>query len=86
VTECPNCAGTGFCPSCKGDGLVMAWYTVDVCRECQGIGQVHAGGHRVWCPGCGGSGKQLLYEELVQCLECVGDGSCIQCGGQGAHR
>ena len=30
---CPDCAGTGFCPVCKGNGLLLAEHVVDVCPE-----------------------------------------------------
>ncbi len=79
TTSCPNCAGTGFCPACKGDGLVMAWYSVSVCQECSGFGRTRS----EWCRDCGGSGRQLMYEELVECQECIGEGSCVQCEGEG---
>jgi len=78
MTDCLECAGTGFCSGCKGDGLVLQAFAIDVCQECRGYGQVRDGERRIWCPGCGGSGKHLMYEELVACDDCIGDvASCI---------
>lgn len=77
--ECPDCAGAGFCPGCKGDGLVMEAFTVDRCAECHGFGRTRS----AWCRSCGGSGRYLMYEELVACQECIGDGSCVACEGKG---
>ena len=80
---CPNCAATGWCPVCKGDGLMLADHVVDVCPECHGYGQVSVKGERTWCRSCGGNGRELMYEQLIQCPECIGDGNYILCVGEG---
>jgi hypothetical protein len=79
MAPCFNCAGTGFCPACSGNGLVIQRHTIDMCSTCQGSGRTGM----AWCAGCGGSGRQLLYEELVACDECIGDGSCVCLWGRG---
>lgn len=77
MASCLNCAGTGFCPCCKGNGLVMQWVAIDVCSSCQGHGRTGL----AWCAACGGLGRTVLSEQLVECEECIGDGSCVACGG-----
>ncbi len=82
-TTCGECQGTGFCAGCRGDGLVLAAFTVDVCATCMGYGTVREGATRRWCPACGGNGRYLMYDELVPCQACVGDGACVPCLGSG---
>jgi len=79
MTDCLECAGSGFCGGCAGNGLVLATFTRNVCMTCQGTGRTGL----AWCQGCGGNGRQLMYEELIPCEDCVGDGSCAPCVGTG---
>ena len=80
---CPNCAASGWCPVCKGNGLLLAEHVIEACLECHGYGQVGAKGERTWCRRCGGNGRELIYEQLIQCPECISDGNCIACEGAG---
>ena len=80
---CEECHGDGFCNGCRGNGRVLARYTVNVCLTCHGFGSVREGARRRWCPACGGSGRYLMYDELVPCQACVGDGACVPCMGTG---
>lgn len=80
---CIACEGTGFCTGCRGDGLVLAMFTVNVCATCHGHGSVREGETRRWCPACGGGGRYLMYDELVPCQACIGDGACVRCAGSG---
>ena len=84
MSDCPNCAATGWCPVCKGNGLLLAQHVIDVCPECHGYGQVGAKGECTWCRRCGGNGRELMYQQLIQCPECIGDGSCMVCVGKGS--
>jgi hypothetical protein len=78
VIDCLNCAGTGFCPVCHGNGLALVEQDAEVCTTCQGFGRTGM----AWCQGCGGSGRHLM-ERLIGCAECIGDGNCIMCAGEG---
>ena len=57
--SCEDCQGTGFCAGCRGDGLVLAAFTVNVCATCKGYGNGGEGAKRRWCPACGGHGCYL---------------------------
>ena len=77
MNDCPNCAASGICPACAGNGLVLAPQEVGVCSTCQGSGRTGL----AWCQGCDGSGGRRVHELLVACDECIGDGACIACAG-----
>lgn len=68
LVECPACNGTK-----KRDG--------DVCRFCEGEGQVSDDDHNTWvsesdcCSVCGGRGWLTGYDEPQQCDACGGYGA-----------
>lgn len=83
LTSCTACHGDGMCDVCRGNGRVLANFSIYRCGTCDGYGVVGPKGGRHWCPQCGGSGRHLMYDELVACPTCIGDGACVSCAGTG---
>lgn len=48
---CPRCSRSGRCPTCKGNGKVLAYGNkhTETCSTCYGVGR---------CPTCNGTGKK----------------------------
>ena len=91
---CTGCQTTGMkkyvCPTCRGQGSVVARGKEIACRACRGKGAPP-------CPACRGTGKitrpnrAAASYPTVACLSCEGDGyekhgKCKRCAGTGKKK
>ena len=93
---CETCDGNGAdpaegmkkCPECSGQGRVRrsrntilgSFTTVDVCRACEGFGEIPARE----CPSCGGSGIEKRKRRIVVDIPAgVSEGHYLRLRGQG---